>query len=53
MGTVLAEGGGVWAKNPPRPEKKTLEKIVRFLSAAGKILTVYAPMRADTLVLHV
>ncbi len=70
MGTVLAEGGffgprkgGFWAKNPLGP-KKTLEKIVRFLSAAGKILIVfkrrrqnfdgfYAPMRADTLVLHV
>ncbi len=72
MGTVLAEGGvfwseegGVfWAKNPPLGPKKTLEKIVRFLSAAGKISIVfkrrrqnfdgfYAPMHADTLVLHV
>ncbi len=70
MGTVLAQGGfgprkGIfWAKNPPSARKKTLEKIVRFLSAAGKILIVfkrrrqnfdgfYAPRRADTLVLHV
>ncbi len=50
MGTVLVKGGGgFWSeeggffgqKTPPRPEKKHLKKIIRFLSAVGKILTVF------------
>ena len=46
-GHSFNQGGGILGKTPPLGPKKTLEKIVRFLSAAGKILIVFKRPRQN------